>query len=155
MTPGTIPSGDSKWMARTPFIPPGGTRIFSTIHNRLTLSDTAAGNVVPFYLQETLGGSDIDGQPTLRGFSDYRFRAPDLALIQVEYDQRIWGPVGLLGFYDVGQVAIKASDLSFSNMRHSFGFGLSVWAGNRAVFKVYVGLGSGEGRHTYVGIPAF
>jgi hypothetical protein len=30
-----------------------------------------------------------------------------------------------------------------------------VWAGNKAVFKVYVGLGSGEGTHTYVGIPAF
>jgi hypothetical protein len=40
-------------------------------------------------------------------------------------------------------------------MRHSYGFGLAIWAGNRAVFKVYVGLGSGEGHHTYVGIPAF
>jgi len=63
-----------------------------TIHDRLTISDTSNGNVVPFYMQETLGGSDINGQPTLRGFADYRFRAPDLMLIQVEYDRRIWGP---------------------------------------------------------------
>jgi hypothetical protein len=126
-----------------------------TIHNRLTISGTGTGNAVPFFLQETLGGSDIDGQPTLRGFRDYRFRAPDLALIQVEYDHRIWGPVGLIGFYDTGQVATKASDFSFADMRHSFGFGLSIWAGGRPMVKLYVGLGSGEGHHTYVGIPAF
>jgi hypothetical protein len=126
-----------------------------TIHNRLTISGTSNGNVVPFYMQETLGGSDIDGQPTLRGFADYRFRAPDLMLIQVEYDHRVWGPIGLLGFYDTGEVATRASDLSFADMRHSFGFGFSIWAANRAWFKVYVGLGSGEGRHIYVGIPSF
>jgi len=126
-----------------------------TVHNRLTISGMSSGNAVPFFLQETLGGSDIDGQPTLRGFRDYRFRALDLALIQVEYDHRVWGPVGLLGFYDTGQVAVKASDLSFANMRHSFGFGFSIWAEGRPMFRVLVGLGSGEGRHVYVGIPAF
>jgi len=134
---------------------PGKSDSFLTIHNRLTISHTGDGNAVPFYLQETLGGSDINGQPTLRGFADYRFRAPDLMLIQVQYDHRIWGPLGLLGFYDTGMVAVRASDLSFADLRHSFGFGMSVWAGDRAVFRVYVGLGSGEGSHTYVGIPAF
>jgi hypothetical protein len=137
------------------FHPTGRAEDVLTIHNRLTISGTGDGNAVPFFQQETLGGSDINGQPTLRGFGDYRFRGPDLALIQVEYDHRVWGPIGLLGFYDTGEVANRASDLSFAEMRHSFGFGLSVWAGNRAMFKVYVGLGSGEGRHTYVGIPAF
>ena len=128
---------------------------FLTIHSRLTLSNVSAGNAVPFYLQETLGGSDSEGQPTLRGFRDYRFRAPDNVLIQVQYDRRIWGPIGLLGFYDTGEVANRASDLSLADMRHSFGFGLSVWSGNRAVFRALVGLGSGEGRHFYFGIPKF
>ncbi len=128
---------------------------FLTIHTRLTISDVNAGSVVPFYFQETLGGSDIDGQPTLRGFRDYRFRAPDYVLIQVQYDRRIWGPVGLVGFYDTGEVANRAGDLSLANMRQSFGFGVSIWAGNRAVFRALVGLGSGEGRHLYFGIPTF
>jgi hypothetical protein len=136
------------------FHPTGRGEDILTIRDRLSLSNTNGSSVVPFYLQETLGGTDIDGNTTLRGFADFRFRAPDLALIQVEYDQRVWGPLGLLGFYDVGQVAVKASDLRFAHMRQSFGFGLSVWAGNRAVFKVYIGLGSGEGEHTYIGIPA-
>ncbi len=126
-----------------------------TVHDRLSISDTSRGNVVPFYLQETLGGSDINGQPMLRGFADYRFRAPDLMLIQVEYNRRIWGPVGGIVFYDTGQVANEVSDLSLADMRHSFGFGLSFWAGNKTWFKMYVGLGSGEGVHPYFGIPKF
>lgn len=128
---------------------------FLTIHSRLTLSDVAGGNAVPFYFQETLGGSDIEGEPTLRGFRDYRFRAPDNMLIQVQYDRRVWGPLGLLGFYDTGQVANRAGDLSLGDMRHSFGFGVSVWSGNRAVFRASIGLGSGEGRHLYFGVPKF
>jgi hypothetical protein len=124
-----------------------------TVHNRLSLSDTSGTNVVPFYMQETLGGSDINGQTSLRGFVDYRFRAPDLALIQLEYDHRLWGPVGLLGFYDTGEVANRAGDLSLANMRHSAGVGMSIWAGNKAWFKIYIGLGSGEGAHPYFGIP--
>lgn len=137
------------------FHPTGRDQDFLTIHTLLSLAYTNGSSVVPFYLQETLGGTDIDGNPTLRGFADYRFRAPDLDMIQVEYDQRVWGPLGLLAFYDVGQVALKASDLSFAHMRQSFGFGVAAWAGNRAVFKVYLGLGSGEGAHTFIGIPAF
>lgn len=137
------------------FHPTGRAEDILTIRDRLSISNTNGSSMVPFYLQETLGGSDINGVPALRGFADYRFRAPDLAVIQVEYDHRVWGPLGLLGFYDTGEVANTVSDFSLSEMRHSFGFGISVWAGNRSVFKVYVGLGSGEGRHTYVGIPSF
>jgi len=134
------------------FHPFGNDNTF-TIQDRLTISDVSRGNAVPFYMQETLGGSDITGQPTLRGFADYRFRAPDLILIQAEFERRIWGPVGGLAFYDTGQVATQASDLSLGQMRHSFGFGLSFWAGEKVWFKMYVGLGSGEGVHPYFGIP--
>ncbi len=137
------------------FHPTGRAEDILTIHDRLAITDTSHGSVVPFYMLQTLGGSDIDGQPTLRGFSDYRFRGPDLTLIQVQYDHRIWGPLGVLGFYDTGQVATQVSDLSLAKMRHSYGFGVAIWAGDRPVFRVFVGLGSGEGHHTYVGIPSF
>ena len=126
-----------------------------TIHDRFSANSTGKSSVVPFYMMETLGGSDINGEPALRGFSDYRFRGNDLALIQVEYNRRVWGPLGLLGFYDVGQVANRASELSFAEMRHSVGFGVGIWAGGKVWFKASVGLGSGEGRHTYFGIPSF
>jgi len=124
------------------------------IRGLLSLSGKSAGNAIPFYLQETLGGSDINGDPTLRGFADYRFRAPNLALISTQYERRVWSYFGVLGFYDTGQVATRKGDLSFANMRHSFGFGMNIWAQSKVVFRAYVGLGSGEGAHPFFGIPA-
>jgi hypothetical protein len=123
------------------------------IYGRVTASDASAGHAVPFYLQETLGGSDIDNLPTLRGFQDYRFRGPDLLLIQVQFERRIKGPIGFMVFYDTGKVAVRKSDIDFSNMRHSFGAGLTFWTGEKVVFRAYVGLGSGEGRHNFFGVP--
>jgi hypothetical protein len=137
------------------------------IFGRFTTEQTAPGNVVPFYLQETIGGSDIDNIATLRGFQDYRFRAPNLFVIQTQYERRLLPPaksgsistvrkvagaLGVMGFYDAGQVALKPSDLSFSNLRQSFGFGLTFWSGERVWFRAYVGLGSGEGIHNFFGI---
>ena len=125
-----------------------------SIHGVVSTSWAGKGDALPFYLQETLGGSDINGAPTLRGFADYRFRAPNLVLLQTQYERRIWQYVGVLGFYDAGQVAVNKGDLSFANMRQSFGFGISLWAESRVMFRMYVGLGSGEGIHNFFGIPA-
>ena len=136
---------------------------------RFSASQANHRNVVPFYLQETIGGSDIDGISSLRGFQDYRFRAPDLFVIQTQYERRLLpspkpgsprpstfrsvaGALGIMAFYDTGEVANRFRDLSFSEMRHSFGFGLTFWSGERVWFRAYIGLGSGEGRHNFVGI---
>lgn len=137
------------------------------IFGRFTTEQTAAGNAIPFYLQETIGGSDIDNIATLRGFQDYRFRAPNLFVIQTQYERRLLpaaksdatstirkvaGALGVMAFFDAGEVAVKASDLSLSNVRQSFGFGLTFWSGERVWFRAYVGLGSGEGIHNFVGV---
>ena len=122
------------------------------IRGLLSMSHTSAGNAIPFYLQETLGGSDINNDPTLRGFADYRFRGPHLVEISTQYERRVWSYFGVLGFYDAGQVAIRKGDLSLGNMRQSFGFGINVWAESKVVFRAYIGLGSGEGSHRYVGL---
>src|SRR5260221_9779305 len=39
-----------------------------TARFRLSMADASSSNAVPFYLQETIGGSDIDNQSTLRAF---------------------------------------------------------------------------------------
>src|SRR5882672_1040279 len=123
-----------------------------TVRFRLSMADASATNAVPFYLQETIGGSDIDNQATLRSFRDFRFRAPNSFLVQTEYDRRIIGPVGLLLFYDAGKVAVARSDLNFSNMHQGFGGGLSFFLAGKVVFRAYVGLGGGEGVHPYFGV---
>lgn len=122
---------------------------------RISASDASAGNAVPFYLQETIGGSDIDNQTTLRAFRDYRFRGPDSFLVQAEYDRRIIGPLGILAFYDAGKVTLNKSDLNFNDLHQGFGGGLSFFLGGRLVFRAYVGLGGGEGAHPYFGIANF
>jgi hypothetical protein len=106
---------------------------------------TGAGSQVPFYFQETLGGADIDGNDTLRGFVDYRFRGPSRMLFQAEYRHGIWGPLGFLSFYDLGRVAQRPSDIAFEHMRHDLGVGITVSATNRVVMRMYVGFGTGEG----------
>lgn len=126
-----------------------------TAEVRLSLSDASAGHAVPFYLQETIGGTDIDNTPTLRAFKDYRFRAPNLILFQGEFDRRVYGPFGLLLFYDAGKVALQRSDIDFNNFKQGFGGGFSFFLADKVVFKAYVGLGGGEGAHPFFGIPSF
>jgi hypothetical protein len=108
-------------------------------------SQTGAGSVVPFYFQPTLGGANMMGEDTLRGFRDYRFRAPAIMGLQTELDHPVWGPIGLLGFYDVGRVGLRASDLDFQHFHHAIGFGMYVMASNIAVFRFSIGFGTGEG----------
>ncbi|MGA2268466.1 MAG: hypothetical protein ABSH44_08365 [Bryobacteraceae bacterium] len=123
-----------------------------SLYGRLTLSDASAGHLVPFYLQDTLGGSDIDADPALRAFADYRFRAPNALLFEAEWDRRLWKVLGIMAFFDTGKVAIERADIDLSGMRHSVGGGLTFWSASRVVFRVYVGFGGGEGHHIFTGI---
>ena len=95
-----------------------------SLYGRLILSDTSAGRVIPFYLQDTLEGTDINGDPSLRGFADYRFRGPDSMVMEAQWDRRLWKVLGIMIFYDAGRVAMQKSDLDFSNLHHSVGGGL-------------------------------
>lgn len=126
-----------------------------TTRFKISLSDKSAVHAIPFYLQETIGGSDIDNQATLRAFKDYRFRGPNSFLVQEEFDRRIVGPVGILLFYDAGKVALTHSDINFNNMHQGFGGGLAFFMAGKVVFRAYVGLGGGEGAHPFFGVANF
>ena len=128
---------------------------FLTLHGLLTESDASANHFVPFYLQPTLGGSDANGDPTLRGYKDYQFRGPNALLFQVEYNHRFYKYLGGFVFYDAGKAALRRSDIDFSNLRQSYGFGVSFWMNDMVLFKIYVGLGSGQGVHPFFGVPNF
>lgn len=129
----------------------------TTLTARMLLSSSraASGGAVPFYLDPTLGGSNIDDQPTLRAFPDLRFRGPDVGLVQFELDHRIIGPVGAMAFDDVGRAALRFGDLASGRWRNGFGFGVVFYAGARPILRLYAGLGGGEGVHTYFGVPSF
>ncbi len=122
------------------------------IRGRLSLSETRTGQRVPFYLMETLGGSNIRGDDTLRGFRDYRFRDRDYLLVQTEYLRKLYGPIDLILFYDFGKVASSVSRFDEGRMRHTYGAGIVVVPRqlDNILFRFYVALGSGEGSHTYL-----
>src|SRR6185312_10205818 len=124
------------------------------VRGRLSFSDTSSGQRVPFYLMQTLGGSNIRGADTLRGFRDYRFRDRDLLLLQLEYLRNLKGPIDFIAFYDTGKVAPAISRLDVGRLRHTYGLGL-VFVQRRledVAFRFYVSFGSGEGTHTYLGL---
>ena len=143
---------------------------YLSVRWRYSVSDTGSKNAIPFYLQETIGGSDIDNQPSLRAFRDYRFRGPDLLTVQAEYDRKICATcavckegiihtvcshLGLIVDYDAGEVAMQRSDLDFSSMRQSFGGGLAFYLGKDVIFRTAVALGGGEGTHPFFGVANF
>ena len=117
---------------------------------RLLLSEsfTSSGSVVPFYFQPTLGGSDINGQSALASFQDYRFRAPNLLLLQGSIEHSLYGPVGLTFRAETGRVALSRSDLEFDHMVHSYAAGLTLRAGGFPMLYVMFAWGSNEGTRT-------
>lgn len=122
-------------------------------HGRFSSSDTSAGQVVPFYLMQTLGGSNINGAETLRGFSDYRFRDRKVVLFQADFLRNLYGPINFNLFYDTGKVAPSFSQFGSGRLRHTFGLGLAILParGGPFLFRFWIAFGSGEGSHTYLG----
>jgi hypothetical protein len=116
---------------------------------RLLLSEslTSGTSVVPFYFQQTLGGQDINSALSLGSYQDYRFRAPNLLLLQESFEHSIWGPFGLKFIADQGRVALKRSDLDFSHLKHSFAGGLTLRAGGFPMVSLMFAWGGSEGHH--------
>jgi hypothetical protein len=103
---------------------------------------------------ETLGGSNIRSEDTLRGFGDYRFRDQAYALFQTDFMTTIYGPLKLIVFYDMGKVAPSFRRLDEGRLRHTYGAGIVVMPRqlDKILFRFYVALGSGEGSHTFFGL---
>ena len=114
----------------------------------LTESFTSSGHVVPFYFQPTLGGSDINGKSSLASFQDYRFRAPNLLLLQGSIEHSIYGPLGATFLAETGKVALTHGDIEFKHLRHSYAAGLTLRAGGFPMVYLMYAWGSGEGTHT-------
>jgi outer membrane protein assembly factor BamA len=78
-----------------------------------------SGQVVPFYLQPTLGGAK-----NLRGFREFRYRDENSVILGAEYQWDAWWAMDAALFVDAGTVARTREQLSIGNMEASYGFGL-------------------------------
>ena len=120
-----------------------------SIGARLLVSESIASgtSAVPFYFQQTLGGSDINSALALGSYQDYRYRAPNLLLLQENFEHSIWGPFGLKLMADEGRVAVTRGDLGFSHLRHTFAGGLTLRAGGFPMVSLMFAWGGPEGHH--------
>lgn len=106
------------------------------------------GNTVPFYFQPTLGGGDINGNPTLASYQDYRFRAPNIMLLRESFDHSIYGPIGFAFIADQGKVALTRGSFGSSPWVNSFSVGLTLRAGGFPQVFLLFSWGGNEGTHT-------
>jgi hypothetical protein len=120
-----------------------GTVGFRVLTTRSTASD---GNVVPFYFQPTLGGSDLNGQRLLAAYDDYRFRGPNLIALQESVEHSIWGPIGAYLLFEQGKVTQGTDGFDTGDFSQSFTVGLTVRAGGFPLINLSFAWGGG-GHH--------
>jgi hypothetical protein len=130
------------------FLPLGSpSRVFVT-RFLTSLSDADSGSRVPFYMQETLGGSHL-----LRGFAYYRFRGQDLLLLSAEYRFEAVSWLEFALFYDTGKVFSKRAQFGFTDMDKGYGGGVRIKASAGTQFRID-GAKSDEGFMMYIRFDA-
>ena len=120
-----------------------------TIEANLVISEPRSGNAVPYYLQPTLGGGDINNENWLRSYTNYRFRAPNTVAYGASYERRLIDPFGFSVFGQWGKVGQDVGDLDFDNMKYSVGVGLTVRLGGKTVVEFSFAWGGNEGSQAY------
>jgi hypothetical protein len=135
---------------------PSPTHVSSAINHEgsidirllMTGSVADAHNTVPFYFDPTIGGSDLNGQPLLPSYPDYRFRAPNLILLRETIEHAIPKvPLGAYFSVDEAKVGLRRDDIDFTNLRRSYTVGLTIHAGGLPVVYLLFSWGGNEGHH--------
>jgi hypothetical protein len=101
----------------------------------VSLADEPIGNgAVPFYFQESLGGSSC-----LRGFRDYRFRDNKLMCMNAEFRRELGNVVELAAFYDAGKVFPDWSAFTFRQLERGYGGGFRLKTTRFVLFRLDIG----------------
>jgi hypothetical protein len=119
------------------FLPAANDRVVFIAHGWLVATRADDGQVVPFYLQPTIGGSN-----SLRSYSSYRFHDRNLLLLNAEARVRVWTHLDWAVFADAGNVAAKLGGLDVD--RRSYGMGFRLHTEKATVARLDVAHG-GEG----------
>jgi len=116
------------------YIPLFHQRRVIALRAKTTLTQTADGKQIPFYMLPTLGGSE-----DLRGYEDFRFRDRNMVVVNAEYRWEAFSGLDVALFADAGQVATHAQDLRLRDMKTSAGFGFRVNTAKGVFYRVDVG----------------
>ncbi len=110
----------------------------------LVMTESSAGDAVPFYYLPTLGGGD-----RLRGFREFRFRDRNSLLLTAEYRWEAWWALDMALFVDAGKVTFRRSDLDFTDLEASYGIGFRFHSSDALVARLDFGF-SREGSITFL-----
>ena len=107
-----------------------------SVRGHVALSQTGAGNAVPFYMMPTLGGRN-----TLPGYNDYRFRDRNAASVGAEYRIPVFHMIDAALFADAGSVAPTARGLWDGRLMRDYGVGLRVHSTTKSIARLDVARG--------------
>jgi Omp85 superfamily domain len=116
------------------YIPFWNKKRVIALHAGTELSYHRDDQVVPFYLQPTLGGPDDN-----RGFRRYRFYDENVIRLNAEYRWEVTSGFNLAAFGDAGKVFNKPGQISLSNLESSVGFGLRFTTYKRLLARIDTG----------------
>jgi outer membrane protein assembly factor BamA len=102
---------------------------------RTTLTYTGENQLVPFYMQPTLGGPN-----DLRGYSQFRFYDRNNLILNAEYRRELGLPIDLVLFTDWGKVFSKPGAMAFSELHGSGGIGFRFKTRNTVIMRIDVGV---------------
>ena len=125
--------------------PLGSPRHVLAFRATASWSLAGGGGEVPFYLQDTLGGSR-----SLRGYPTFRFRGERLLAASGEYRFQVTRALEAAAFYDGGHVS-AAADAMDSGFVSGYGLGLRVRVPGGPLVRVDVGRGA-EGSRVHLNV---
>ena len=104
------------------------------LRGRSELTYANRGQIVPFYLQPRLGGSD-----DLRGFRPFRFHDDNLIVINAEYRYEIFAGLDMALFADGGKVFANKADWNVGNLEGAYGIGMRFNTRNSVFMRLDTG----------------
>jgi outer membrane protein assembly factor BamA len=116
------------------------------LHGAASLTDTNSSQVVPFYLQPTLGGPD-----TLRGYEFDRFYGNNSTLVSAEYHWDASPILQMVLFADGGKVFNTWQQWNFHAIETDVGFGFRFRGRSKNVLSLDTGF-SHEGFQIWFGL---
>jgi hypothetical protein len=116
------------------FIPFLNQKRVLALRARTAISYANPNQVIPFYLQQTLGGPD-----DLRGFGLFRFTDNNNLVLNAEYRWEVASALNMAIFADGGKVFHQPGQLNLSRMEGSGGFGFRFKSRESVVMRLDLG----------------
>jgi len=121
------------------YVPVADGRVVFAFHGWTVGGHTSGGNVIPFYMLPSIGGSR-----TLRGYHDFQFHDNNLLVAGAESRFAVWEHLDAALLIDAGNVAARFSDLNLD--KTSYGAGLRLHNETTTLARLDVARGS-QGWH--------